>query len=135
MDKQFLYMTSRLSHTRLPWTRRSRAVGLSTLLLLIPALKRDMPRWKRIAFTVQAYIAYLSDYVYAGRSHISHGLDRWITTLNMMLCAPRAIDHGYAFVPLVCYYLSMESIRLQHREAYEFWHSMWHVVGAACLYA
>lgn len=84
---------------------------------------------------MQAYIAYMSDYVHAGRPHISHGLDRWIVTLNAILCAPRAIDHGYALVPVVCYYLSMESIRLRHREAYEFWHTMWHVAGAACLYA
>lgn len=133
MEQQLLYMTSRLCHARLPWTQRSRVVGLSTLLVLLPAMKRRMPPWKRVALTMQAYVAYLSDYVYAGRPHVSHGIDRWMSTMNAVVHAPRAIDKGYALVPIVCFYLSMEAVRLRHREAYEFWHSMWHVAAAAAL--
>ena len=134
MQEQARLMTSRLSSTRLPWTDRSAAVGFSALLLLIPASKRGMPRWKRACYVLQAFISFLSDYVYSGRPHISHGVDRWFITLNALACAPRAVDSGCAMVPVVCYVLSMESIRLGQRAAYEFWHTLWHVFGALCLY-
>lgn len=134
MNSQLTMMTSQLCSTRLPWRDRSAVVGLSTLLFLIPASKRGMPRWKRYSFVVQALLALLSDYVYAGRRHVSHGLDRWCATLNVLACAPRALAAGCAMLPMVCYALSMEAIRLQHRAGYEFWHTMWHITGAACLW-
>ena len=127
-------MTSRWSASRLPWQHRSTAVGLSTLLLLLPACKAGMPRWKRVLLATQAVIAFLSDYVYSGRPHLSHGLDRWGITLTALLCARRAARSDVALLPIACYSMSMESIRLKHRAAYELWHTLWHIFGALCLY-
>ena len=127
-------MTSQWRASRLPWQTRSSAVGLSTLLLLLPACKRGMPQWKRVVLTLQAVVAFLSDYVYSGRPHASHGLDRWGITLTALLFAKRAAKSDAAFLPIVCYGMSMESIRLKHRAAYELWHTLWHIFGALCLY-
>ena len=127
-------MTSQWRASRLPWKERNAAVGLSTLLLFLPACKQSIPMWKRRLLAVQACVAFLSDYVYSGRPHISHGLDRWGITLTALACAQRAARSDLACVPLACYMMSMESIRLKHKAAYELWHTMWHVTGALCLW-
>lgn len=127
------YMTSQLSETRLPWRERSHIIGLSTLLVALPAcpmVRRDMPRWKRYACMVQALVAFLSDYVYAGRRHISHGVDRWVATCSAAMSVPAALRDGYLLVPLMCYSMSIKSIHAQDKASYTFWHTMWHLCGA-----
>jgi hypothetical protein len=126
-------LMSTLRATRLPWKERSTMVGLSTLLFLLPACKRRIPQWKRYACLLQACVSYLSDYHYAGRPHLSHGIDRLVAATNIALTAPRALGTGYDMIATLCYHVSMESIRLRHQKAYELWHSLWHVVGSACL--
>ena len=114
MQDHLRHMTVHMRQTRLPWKDRSRLVGLSTLLSALPAFTRKgIPRWKRVACVVQAFVAYLSDYVYAGRPHLSHGIDRWVATINVILSTPVALYRGCIFIPAVCYYLSMEAIALE----------------------
>ena len=136
MQDHVRHMTLHLRRTRLPWTDRSRVIGLSTLLFAVPALARSsMPRWKRAACVAQAIVAFYSDYVYAGRPHISHGVDRWLATVNVVLSAPEAIYRGYFFIPASCYYLSMKSIQAADKSAYIFWHTLWHIFGALFLHS
>ena len=129
-------MTS-MRHTRLPWTQRSNMVGLSTLLFLLPACKPGMSPWRRKLCIVQACVAYLSDFHYAGRTHLSHGIDRIVATthvaLYVFLWRHFALS-GLDAVAAMCYSMSMACIRMNHRKAYELWHTLWHVAASACLW-
>lgn len=127
-------MMTSMRHTRLPWKQRSNMVGLSTLLFLLPACKQKISPWRRLMCILQACVAYLSDYHYAGRRHLSHGIDRVVATTHIALYASRVVGTGFDAVAAVCYSMSMACIRMHHREAYELWHTLWHVAASACLW-
>lgn len=128
-------LTSYLRATRLPWKSKSRTIGLSTLLFVLPALKKGTPTWKRVSMTLQAYVSYLSDYAHSGDEHLSHGLDRLLAAFNVAVYTPQLLRGDYWWIPLACFMMSMSSIRLKHWEAYVLWHTLWHITGVACLYA
>ena len=130
-------MITSMRHTRLPWKQRSIMVGLSTFLFLLPACKPGMSPWRRRACIFQAYVAFLSDYYYAGRMHLSHGIDRIVASTHVALYAvvwKRFALSGLDAVAVMCYSMSMACIRMNHRKAYELWHTLWHVAASACLW-
>lgn len=123
-------MNAALRHTRLPWSTRSNMVGMSTLLFLLPACKQSLSPWKRLSCVLQAYVSYLSDYVHAGKPHLSHGIDRIVAACNIVLFGQA---RGADCIAFLCYVMSMLSIRRQKQRAYEMWHTLWHVAGTHCL--
>lgn len=127
-------MMSRWSDTRLPWRDRSVPVGMSALLLTLAATKEDMPTWKRQFAAAQGIISFLSDYVYSGVPHWSHGLDRWTIKLLALLHARRAMAKHTALLPTCFYILSMKAIAHRNKAAYHLWHTLWHVFGALSIY-
>ena len=122
-----------MHHTRLPWKKRSKVVGLSTMLFLLPAFRQGLSRNERLACVLQSYVSYLSDYRYAGRPHVSHGVDRLVASANILWHFKRVFGTGYDFAAALCYAMSMKCIALKDRKAYELWHTLWHVTGCLCL--
>ena len=128
-------MTSQFAHSKLPWKQPCKEAGLSTLLFALPAMHRThLPKWKRAACLAQALVAFLSDYVYAGQPHLSHGFDRWLAMINVVASAYHNPNNFAGLIALLCLYLSMKSIQIGNRHAYNFWHTCWHVLGSYCIY-
>jgi hypothetical protein len=74
-------------------------------------------------FVLQAAVSFASDYVYAGRPSLTHGMDRWMSTLMTLWFAPIRL---VCLVPVYCIWRSKHAKTFSE---YETWHTCWHVLG------
>ena len=124
---QVTLMTTSFRETALPWTTRSKWVGYSCFCYaaLTPV------HW---IYAVQAQVAYMSDYIYAGVPHVSHGLDRCLSTaLTGHMAWYVARHYGwYVFlgvIPIGFLYADMRAVRRKDWGAYVRYHTLWHITG------
>ena len=123
LARQLTLMTRSWTSTALPWKTRSKWVGYSCACYAILA----HVHW---IYAVQAVVGYLSDYVHAGRPHVTHGIDRWLSTALVLHIAWHM--GWYAFlgvIPAGFMYAGMRAVRRRDWEGYVLYHTMWHVSG------
>ena len=124
---QLKLMTRSWTSSALPWKTRSKWVGYSSACYAALAHMH----W---IYVVQAVVAYLSDYVYAGRPHVTHGIDRWLSTaltLHMALYMSRRVGcHAVlGVIPVGFLYADMRAVRRRDWEGYVLHHTLWHISG------
>ena len=132
MRHQMYLMSSGFSRTSLIWPMRSRTVGFSCACFLLPAVAGNINVVFRAYWVLQAAVAFLSDYLWSGVSHWSHGADRWLSLA--MVSATVALGTSRlgcaiipcAAVPLYCLFRSKSALFWAE---YEMWHTLWHVTG------
>jgi len=120
---QLTLMTRSFRATALPWKQRSAWIGGSSACYFV--LSREHWMW-----TVQAIVAFLSDYVYAGVPHVTHGIDRWLSTfmtLRLVVLTRRYMYLGV--IPFYCFYRSKRAVANRDYRAYVLYHTLWHVSG------
>mmetsp|Transcript_22741 Transcript_22741/g.39655 ORF Transcript_22741/g.39655 Transcript_22741/m.39655 type:complete len:212 (+) Transcript_22741:171-806(+) len=126
------------SATSLPFTDRSLMVGISCFAFLMPILT-DHPQ-NAFIWIFQALISFASDYVYAGRPSITHGIDRvyastmvlyililslYTLPLHLLVLVPVLF-----YVPTIMIVKSKAAAKDKQQIAYEFYHTLWHYLAA-----
>lgn len=137
--KQSMLMTEKFSETSLPWLSRSKWIGYSSVLYFLPPYILKVTTAPTavfyLALLLQPIVSFYSDYLWSGRRHISHGLDRWLSTSLIIIMIIISSCHLglYTIIPATppIYFLHQGKCAIKQRNypAYVFNHTLWHFVS------
>ena len=123
LGRQIDMMTTSFRATAVPWKQRSAILGCSSACYCL--LVREHWMW-----AVQAGVTFLSDYVYSGVPHVTHGIDRWLSTFMALRLVVLTKRYMYlAVIPFYCFYQSKRALANRDYRAYVLYHTLWHVSG------
>ncbi|GMH55529.1 hypothetical protein TrST_g6460 [Triparma strigata] len=115
--------------------------GLSGVLFVLPAFSDNrMTKLGKFFWFLQAALSILADYVFIGRAHPIHGIDRYSATINCF----RVLSVGYnaslyrhvylAIVPLGIHLLARIAKQETAWHLWIFLHGWWHVTAPILIY-
>ena len=134
----------RFSATNLPWgRRRSNIMGASALCYLIPLpfinTSGAFQLTFQFLFAFQCVLCFVSDFLYSGVPHWSHGVDKChASALLVFIIAVGGIGiHPtyplVAIAPLFCWQQGKTAVKMKDWDGYVLYHSLWHLIGGALL--
>ena len=135
-------MTKDFCKINVPCCKRSKWVGYSSFLYILPAFfvpgNSIYANLFKISLILQGPISHASDYVWHDQDHFSHGLDRWFATaLTTSMIYISLKYYGlfstilYAFVPIGCLYIAKYASIKNNEKLYNLSQTVWHITSPA----
>lgn len=133
-------MTINFNKTSLPWKLiKSKFIGFSSMCYMIPAFLLNGSTFIlimiKIIWIFQAIVSYYSDYIYSGITHISHGIDRWVSSILVFIMIIIAtiiinpIEYLLFLIPIFFLQMGKYCAKNNKWNGYVFYHTGWHIIG------
>lgn len=135
-------MNEKFSETSIPWLSKSKWIGYSSVCYFLPPVMLKVTSLPLVfllmALLVQPIVSFYSDYLWSGKRHISHGLDRWLSTsLIIFMIIISSYHLGwytviFAAPPIYYLYKGKCAVSQRNYKEYEYNHTLWHLTSPIC---